>query len=135
MRIRDWSSDVCSSDLLNMVAGGVVLKPRVIEDATAAAAIGKRPVGLPDHFINLNPNWRTPIAKGLSFDLAGVHRGKTPATTDNALYVPPRTPVHPGARSLFKLGRASCRERVCQYGSIQVVAVHLKKKNICKNKI
>src|SRR3546814_6848862 len=87
MRISDWSSDVCSSDLryarigttrnqgiemsvsgaltkrLNMVAGGVFLKPRVIEDATAAAAIGKRPVGLPDHFINLNLNWRTPIAK------------------------------------------------------------------------
>src|SRR3546814_12698640 len=38
---------------LNMVAGGVFLKPRVIEDATAAAAIGKRPVGLPDHFITL----------------------------------------------------------------------------------
>src|SRR3546814_13913506 len=86
---------------LNMVAGGVFLKPRVIEDATAAAAIGKRPVGLPDHFINLNLNWRTPIAKGLSFDLAGVHRGKTPATTDNALYVPPRMTGNPGQRHLF----------------------------------
>ncbi|MCM8731895.1 TonB-dependent siderophore receptor [Hephaestia sp. GCM10023244] len=88
---------------LNMVAGGVFLKPRVIEDATAAAAVGKRPVGLPDHFINFNLNWRTPIAKGLSFDLAGVHRGKTPATTDNALYVPPRATVNLGARYLFKL--------------------------------
>src|SRR3546814_18183608 len=34
----------------------------------------------------------------------------------------------------FKIGRASCRERVCQYVSISVVAVSLKKKNKTKNK-
>src|SRR3546814_12487723 len=28
-----------------------------------------------------------------------------------------------------KLGRASCRERVCQYAQIRVVAVYIKKKN------
>src|SRR3546814_7495570 len=96
MRMSDWSSDVCSSDL--------------------------------------------------------VHRGKTPATTDNALYVPPRMTVNLDARYLFKLdgkdalfrvqivnlfdeqgfsiagpgiyaanagryqiGRASCRGSVCHY--------------------
>src|SRR3546814_20293574 len=31
---------------------------------------------------------------------------------------------------LVEIGRASCRERVCQYVSISVVAVSLKKKNI-----
>src|SRR3546814_15599187 len=31
------------------------------------------------------------------------------------------------ARHLKKIGRASCRERVCQYVSISVVAVSLKK--------
>src|SRR3546814_11363068 len=31
--------------------------------------------------------------------------------------------------SSSKIGRASCRERVCQYVSISVVAVSLKKKN------
>src|SRR3546814_15787944 len=41
----------------------------------------------------------------------------------------------PGARGCtpqscaFQIGRASCRERVCQYESISVVAVSLKKKN------
>src|SRR3546814_13344455 len=30
--------------------------------------------------------------------------------------------------NLFKIGRASCRERVCQYVSISVVAVSLKQK-------
>src|SRR3546814_19097102 len=31
-------------------------------------------------------------------------------------------------RRTVKIGRASCRESVCQYGSISVVAVSLKKK-------
>src|SRR3546814_19297691 len=34
--------------------------------------------------------------------------------------------------TMFEIGRASCRERVCQYVSISVVAVSLKKKK--KNK-
>src|SRR3546814_21044591 len=33
------------------------------------------------------------------------------------------------AHELNQIGRASCRERVCQYVSISVVAVSLKKKN------
>ncbi|HVI99233.1 MAG TPA: TonB-dependent receptor [Sphingomonas sp.] len=97
---------------LNVVAGGVFLKPRVIEDVEAAGAIGKRPVGLPDHFINLNLNWRTPIAKGLSFDLSGVHRGKTPATTNNTVTVAARATVNLGARYLFKLGKKDALFRV-----------------------
>src|SRR3546814_12103921 len=35
----------------------------------------------------------------------------------------------PSGRSDTEIGRASCRERGCQYGLISVVAVSLKKKN------
>src|SRR3546814_11823070 len=35
-----------------------------------------------------------------------------------------------GARLAGQIGRASCRERVCQYVSIWVVGVSLKKKNL-----
>src|SRR3546814_19264208 len=38
-------------------------------------------------------------------------------------------PLAPSIESRLKIGRASCRERVCQYGEISVVAVSLKKKN------
>jgi len=88
---------------LDLVAGGVFLRPRVVEDVATEAVIGKRPVGLPSHIVNLNLNWRTPIAKGLSFDISAVHRGKTPATTDNAVFVPARATVNLGARYGFKL--------------------------------
>src|SRR3546814_12324755 len=36
--------------------------------------------------------------------------------------------IRPPAPRLLKIGRASCRERVCQYVYISVVAVSLKKK-------
>src|SRR3546814_15323158 len=35
-----------------------------------------------------------------------------------------------GAFGIVKIGRASCRERVCPHGYISVVAASLKKKNI-----
>src|SRR3546814_12672243 len=35
--------------------------------------------------------------------------------------------LEPGVRQIVKIGRASCRERVCQYVEIPVVAVTLKK--------
>src|SRR3546814_18838952 len=47
----------------------------------------------------------------------------------------PRTSAPPQALEGFlrkKIGRASCRERGCQYVYISVAAVHIKKKNINK---
>src|SRR3546814_13345665 len=41
---------------------------------------------------------------------------------------PPVVTQIQGYKNLLQLGRASCRERVCQYVSISVVAVSLKKK-------
>src|SRR3546814_12105320 len=76
MRISDWSSDVCSSDL-----------------------------GFPDH---------------------GRHAVRCLAWRHRA-----RCADHFGAhhqrQTAHEIGRASCRERVCQYVSISVVAVSLKK--------
>src|SRR3546814_18726320 len=42
-------------------------------------------------------------------------------------------PMSFGVRPGIQLGRASCRERVCPYGYISVVAVSLKKKKVKKN--
>src|SRR3546814_16869315 len=75
MRISDWSSDVCSSDL---------------------QAIGKH--DLAEH------------AQG--------HQCQAPAQLRQT----------GDARRLEQIGRASWRERVCQYVSISVVAVTLQKK-------
>eukprot|EP01035_Chromulina_nebulosa_P030457 gene30457-40471_t len=88
---------------LDLVGGGVFLRPRVVRSASAVGAIGDRPVGLSSHLLIANLNWRVPGLNGLSLDLATVHRGATPATTDNLVILPPRARVDLGGRYRFKL--------------------------------
>src|SRR3546814_16607334 len=85
MRISDWSSDVCSSDLsADQIAAGVRRRVGVDE-------IRRRPAQPP----------RLRDGRDIARKPAVAYR---------------------------KIGRASCRERVCQYVKISVVAVALKKK-------
>src|SRR3546814_19574937 len=87
MRISDWSSDVCSSDLRVRQAfelGDDLLQP-LLEIAAIARAREQR---------------------------AHVER------------IDDRRQQHLG--HVAQIGRASCRDRVCQYVSISVVAVSVK---------
>src|SRR3546814_16003188 len=79
MRIIDWSSDVCSSDLagLGHAVGGVVGEGGGRREPAAELPAGEAAIGL---------------------DAVGDHR------------------------PLLEIGRASCRDRVCPYVSITVVA-------------
>ena len=88
-----------------MVAGGVFLRPRVTASDSAEGDIGSKPVGLPTHLLSMNANWKTSFAKGLELDLAVVHRGEAPATTDNAVFLPPRARVDLGSHYRFKVGK------------------------------
>src|SRR3546814_19553671 len=93
MRISDWSSDVCSSDLaLAFHVSGVIL-----------------------WFIGVDPVFAVEVILygAFGYDLA---IGYTLYYTTNFVFTG------------LEIGRASCRERVCQYVSIAVVAVSLKKK-------
>src|SRR3546814_16170532 len=90
MRISDWSSDVCSSDLLAR-HGRVVVKPARGEQGA-----------------------------GVAVDLS------TPADVEAAIERARR--VCDRVLIEEQIGRASWRERVCQYVLISVVDVSLKKK-------
>src|SRR3546814_8164931 len=86
MRISDWSSDVCSSDLLRLRQRlGELIEKMMIEHEIAhapadeAGAIGEL---------------RQLLATGLD---------QRPGR------------IIGGERDILQLGRASCRERVCQY--------------------
>src|SRR3546814_20171450 len=121
MRISDWSSDVCSSDLMafgartkttkntgfSPGAGAVVLsadRSRILEagddEVGWTARRGRVPVGY------LNDRNATEA----TFPILATERFSVP-----------------GDRA--KIGSAPCRGRGCQYVSISVVAVSLKKKN------
>src|SRR3546814_15317785 len=98
MRISDWSSDVCSSDLPGLAAElGVDRLDRLAVALRAAVA-----AALAGRLVDDDPG-------GAHLLLAALAQ---PAGLVGAL----------------QIGRASCRERVCQSVSISVVAVSLTKK-------
>src|SRR3546814_2021565 len=80
MRISDWSSDVCSSDL----KAGFITRKKTAEDRRKT-------------FIHLTPHARK-LELILAPMNAEVHKVATRGMTDEE-----------------EIGRASCRERVCQY--------------------
>src|SRR3546814_12436927 len=103
MRISDWSSDVCSSDLNDSVATEEIrfgdndrLAARVAQAAAAGGVILLSDIdGLYD---------KNPALPGANH-IARIER------IDAAIEAMADT----GSASGLEIGRASCRERVCQY--------------------
>src|SRR3546814_17696032 len=119
MRISDWSSDVCSSDLLQ----GRPRAPDAAAPLNAAAFLcgegrDRQPMRRTD--VHRVPDRTAP--RSLAIPLFWM---------DMVVHLKCRGRVgfsaHGLAAAQQKIGRASCRERVWQYGSISVVAVSLKK--------
>lgn len=46
---------------LNVVAGGVLLRPRVTGEGVALGRVGPRPVGIPTRSLDFNADWRLPV--------------------------------------------------------------------------
>src|SRR3546814_16767116 len=115
MRISDWSSDVCSSDL---------------------TAAGRDPASLPSVFASTHGD--LPIMDYMCATLASEPRTISPTKFHNSVHnaAAGYWTIGSGcmharpAVSAFdtKIGRESGRERVCQYGSISVDTGKLKKK-------
>src|SRR3546814_19130002 len=103
MRISDWSSDVCSSDL-------------VIPDGPEALGWFKRPIASLEDFRKMK--FRTPPGlPGQVYTEMGVSVTGLPGP--EIIPAAERGVIDAGewinpASDLDKIGRASCRERVCQ---------------------
>src|SRR3546814_14231277 len=99
MRISDWSSDVCSSDLLvqgfNQHGAALAAADADGRHAALGAAALER-VKQVQHNARAGRPHRVPAGHGPAIDV-----------------------------DLGELGRAPCRERVCQYVLIPVVPVYL----------
>src|SRR3546814_19310812 len=125
MRISDWSSDVCSSDLHQGAARRL-----------HAGSAERQYVGAPAH----RPR-RIAIARARRGDArtgrdaaarAGPHRRARPDDADRLVAIAPAARRLGTGRAVdgVAIGRASCRERVCQYVEVSVVALTLQKKHI-----
>src|SRR3546814_2309909 len=102
MRISDWSSDVCSSDLVTFAAG--------------LAAEGFKP------FAAIYSTFLQRAYDQVVHDVA-IQKLPVRFAIDRAGLVGADGPTHAGAFDVtylatlptFEIGRASCRERVCRY--------------------
>src|SRR3546814_17457778 len=97
MRISDWSSDVCSSDL------SILRYDREMHDFSAS----------PDHALLVLGRLDGRLCNSPAADIWLARARLKGASMLSGV--------------AGEIGRASCRERVCQYVSISVVAVSSKK--------
>src|SRR3546814_12128514 len=139
MRISDWSSDVCPSDLslalersrLQRHRGpdwsGVYAAPHalLVHERLAIVDVdhGAQPLRSADGGLALAVNGEIYNHKALEAGLKQPYAFKTASDCEviHALY-------------REQNGRASCRERVCQYGWIRVVVETLKTQKQTKTK-
>src|SRR3546814_17404107 len=98
MRISDWSSDVCSSDLV------VAAPKRVARHRIFGVTVGIHRHG---HAVDTLSDGRRDVLEMMVRRLmGGIEHGGQPARI-----------------VFYQIGRAACRERVCQDVLISVVAV------------
>src|SRR3546814_8299134 len=97
MRIRYWSSDVCSSERTDAPAAGAEEKTLLMQESHKKDAIQRIQIGL----TGLAGVVLLVGLANIVVEKAGVSDGGTVTAIDDA---PPRP-----------LGRAWCRESVCQY--------------------
>ncbi|OYU14179.1 MAG: TonB-dependent receptor [Alphaproteobacteria bacterium PA4] len=88
---------------LSIVAGAVLLWPRVTGDAVAQGRIGNRPVGAIDQRIEISADWRPQALPGLSLDTKLAWRSAETATVSNRVAIPARANVDIGGRYRFRL--------------------------------
>src|SRR3546814_18503516 len=127
MRISDWSSDVCSSDLAYVGE----LSNHDLGTMANFAFGALRSLKYDDLSILLNGDLDGEMVTDIRFGGVGQGEGATrnflidpvaklPFVFNGKINAPFRQPI--------KIGRASCRERVWQYVYFSGVAVSLKKK-------
>lgn len=100
------------NDRLSVVAGAVLMEPRVTGDAVERGIVGELPLGQSGSIVRGNVDWRPSVLPGVSFDLAVAHFSERAASRDNAVILPGYTLVDLGARYRFKLGDASAMLRL-----------------------
>src|SRR3546814_9912968 len=107
MRISDWSSDVCSSDLVDHEVEGILveiidaIEGSVDHKSSCSARLGwSQLLQYLDRRLQLHLFGRVKIDRN---EEAGQWKHRAAADRDIAAHVPQ------------EIGRASCRERVCHY--------------------
>src|SRR3546814_8988012 len=110
MRISDWRSDVCSSDLGEPAEQPVQLRQPIVDVADAlVGGLDDLPHQMIQLLAHLAAVARDLVAEVQQADMLDHLVGQIVEAADECIrYVNERL-------AELKIGRASCRERVCQY--------------------
>ncbi len=97
-------------DRLHLLAGAVLMQPRVIDPPIDVALVGTRPAGTPSLFARLDLNYRTDIFGGLTPVVALTYAGKRavgppPPASRDQLMLPPHVTLDLGLRQRFQAGK------------------------------
>src|SRR3546814_17577905 len=103
MRISDWSSDVCSSDLCMLRRSPGLLAVGLLMWLLFAVPLPAQDVP-------------PPLRDWQGWVLHDVPQHDCPFMANRTPGAGGRQCAWPGRLMLDEIGRASCRERVCQYG-------------------
>src|SRR3546814_2406577 len=98
MRISDWSSDVCSSDLFDDATTLDITRDMAGRAVRLFPALARLRLVRTWGALRVLPPDKFPI-----YEESAAHPGAYVAT------------MHSGVTLAAEIGRASCRERVCQY--------------------
>lgn len=90
---------------LNLVAGAVLMRPRVTGEAVEQGRLGERPLGRVGTTLDLRIDYQPPAFDALSVDFGINYTGDRAARIDNTLFIPERATIDLGTRYRFKLGR------------------------------
>ena len=100
------------TDTISLVAGAVLIKPRVTGAAVELGRVGERPLGQPTAVVRGNLEYRPPALRGFSIDLAAAYTGRRPSSRDNLAWLPAYGVLDIGARYRFQIGDAPATLRL-----------------------
>jgi iron complex outermembrane receptor protein len=97
---------------LDILAGAVMMDPRVSGQAVDAGLVGKLPAGTPKLHARIDANYRTDIFGGLTFTFAMLHDGRRALSSmrydaigGRQFMLPSQTTFDLGIRQAFMIGR------------------------------
>ena len=89
---------------LTIVAGAVLMQPRVTGEAVTLGRVGPRPLGQPSQLLTLATQYAVPGLDGVQLTLNATHRSTRAADTRNLVELPARTIIDAGVRWRLDLG-------------------------------
>jgi iron complex outermembrane receptor protein len=90
----------------SLIAGAVLMQPRVTGHGVEIGRVGRIPLNQPARVLRVNAEWRPAFTPGFSIDGAIANFGRRAASRENLVYVPSYTLIDLGVRYRFKIREA-----------------------------